>query len=289
MFYKLLNAYTRQFAFPRRGLKYFLKAAKWLGLADKTYCKKLGGHFYIGVNPSEHIQQQLFWYGCYEKELGEIIKRALRPGDVFFDIGANIGYFSLLGAIFQPASTVIAFEPVSSVFRKLEDNISINKITNIMAVNAAVGNKNEEGEIFISSDDNTGMSSLKNPENYSGKREKVKIIAIDDWFRSSGLPKIDLIKLDIEGSELAALRGMREILQNYKPLVIAEINPEILVRFDQVPADIFDYLNAFNFTGFLILKTGGLTRVDKYQTNETNNVLFAHNEKLGLYTHLFKV
>src|SRR6185503_20201712 len=161
MFYKLLNAYTRQFAFPHRGLKYFLKAAKWFGLADKTYCKKLAGNFYMQVNPVEHIQQQLFWYGSYEKEIGDIIKKTLRSGDVFLDIGANIGYFSLLGATNQPTSAVIAFEPVGSVFRKLEENISLNGITNILTVNAAVGNKNEEGEIFVSMKDNTGMSSFK--------------------------------------------------------------------------------------------------------------------------------
>jgi len=289
MFYKLLNAYTRQFAFPHRGLKYFLKAAKWLGLADKTYRKKLAGKFYMQVNPSEHIQQQLFWYGCYEKELGEIIKKTVRPGDVFLDIGANIGYFSLLGATHQPTSEVIAFEPVSSVFRKLEENISINGVTNIMTVNAAAGDKNKEGEIFVSSEDNTGMSSLKKPENYSGKKEKVKIISIDEWFISSGLSKIDLIKLDIEGSEPAALKGMSAILQNYRPLVIAEINHELLLQFSVAPADIFNYLNGLNFTGFLILKTGELKRTEKYQTNETNNVLFIHDEKLGSYSHLFKV
>jgi len=68
MFYKLMNVYTRNFSFPHRGLKYFLKAANSLGIANKTYKKKLDGNFYILVNPTEHIQQQLFWYGYYEKE-----------------------------------------------------------------------------------------------------------------------------------------------------------------------------------------------------------------------------
>src|SRR5436190_8717001 len=99
MFYKLLNVYTRNFSFPHRGLKYFLKAAKSLGIADKVYKKRLHNNFYMLLNPTEHIQQQLFWYGCYEKEVGDLLRKMLRANDVFIDIGANIGYFSLLSAI----------------------------------------------------------------------------------------------------------------------------------------------------------------------------------------------
>src|SRR5687768_15349578 len=144
MFYKLLNAYTRQYSFPYRGLKYFLKTAKWLGIANKTYKKKLPEDFYMLLTPSEHIQQQLFWYGYYEKPLGDLIKKILQPGNVFLDIGANIGYFSLLAANNEPTSKIISFEPVKKLFRDLEENISINNIKNITALNVAIGDMNEE-------------------------------------------------------------------------------------------------------------------------------------------------
>ena len=287
MFYKLLNAYTRRFSFPRRGLKYFLKAAKWLGIENKTYSKRLANNFYMQVNPSEHIQQQLFWYGYYEKELGDLIKKILKPGDVFLDIGANIGYFSLLAAKHEPTAKIISFEPVSSVFKILEENISRNAAKNVKAVNAAASDKNGRREIYLSVEDNIGMSSFQKPENYSGKTEDVKVITIDEWFRSSGLAKVDKIKLDVEGSELAAVKGMQEILQNFKPSVIVEINPETLLPFGLKPADIFSYFSQLNFSAFLILKTAELKKMSSYQTADTNNVLFIHNEKIKLYDDHF--
>jgi FkbM family methyltransferase len=281
MFYKLLNAYTRQFAFPHRGLKYFLKAARWLGLADKTYNKKLANNIYMQVNPSEHIQQQLFWYGYYEKELGDLIRKILRPGDVFIDVGANIGYFSLLAAKHQPTAKIFSFEPVSPIFKQFEENISINEFKNITAINAAIGEKNEEREIYISGDDNKGMSSFEKPENYSGKTETVRVIELDNWLRTSGFARVDLIKIDVEGSEFFTLKGMKETLRDFKPLIIVEINPQTLLQFNSTSKDIFNYLNDLGFDNYLVLKNGKLERINTYQFEETNNVLFVHNESIN--------
>ena len=238
------------------------------------------------VNPSEHIQQQLFWYGHYEKELGVLIRKILKPGDVFLDIGANIGYFSLLAAKHEPTAKIFCFEPVRSSFHKLEENIALNAAKNVKAVNAGIGERNQEREIYISGEDNTGMSSFQRPENYSGKSEIVKVITVDEWFSSSGLARIDLIKLDVEGSELASVKGMDGTLKKFKPLLIVEINPETLSQFDLMPEDIFRHLRDLSFSGFLILSSGTLKQVNHYQTGDTNNVLFIHDEKIKFYIHL---
>ena len=288
MFYKLLNVYTRNFSFPRRGLKYFLKAANSLGIANRQYKKRLPDNFYMLLNPTEHIQQQLFWYGYYEKELGQLLKKILKPGDVFLDLGANVGYFSLLVANNFPSVKITSFEPVTALFQFMNENISLNNIKNISAINTAVGEKNEEKELFVSSPDNAGMSSFQQPENYSGKKERVKVVTIDDWFKTSGLPKIDLIKIDIEGSELAALKGMKEVLQKQKPVLMVEINPETLKMFNLKPLDIYDYLKQFNFEGFLILENYRLKHSNPAEINHTANVLFIHNEKVNVYPELFK-
>ena len=282
MFYKLLNAYTRQFSFPYRGLKYFLKLAKWLGIADKTYKKKLPEGFYMILTPSEHIQQQLFWYGYYEKTLGDLVKKILKPEDVFLDIGANIGYFSLLAANKEPTSKIFSFEPVKNPFEQMEKNISVNNIRNITTVNVAISDTNEEKELFISASDNSGMSSFQPPENFSGKKERVKVVSIDSWFKTAGLSRIDLVKLDIEGSELAALKGMQEVLQNFKPVVIAEINPETLGLFNLKPVDICEYLTKLDFNGYLISERGKLEQVKPNEIDRTVNVLFIYKGKIEL-------
>lgn len=286
MFYKLLNVYTRNFSFPHRGFKYFLKAAKSLGIANRIYKKRLHNNFYMLLNPTEHIQQQLFWYGHYEKELGELLKKIVRPGDVFLDLGANIGYFSLLVAINSPFANIISFEPVKDLFQNMNDNISLNNLKNISTINAAAGEISEEKDLLISTPDNSGMSSFRQPENYSGKKERVKVVPIDEWFKTSGLSKIDIIKLDIEGSELAALKGMKDVLQKQRPILIVEVNPETLSMFNLRPSDIYDYLKQLNFEGFLILDNGRFTRLSQPEINQTTNVLFIHREKLNDYEKL---
>ena len=288
MFYKLVNVYTRNFSFPNRGLKYFLKAANSLGIANRTYKKKLHANFYMLLNPTEHIQQQLFWYGYYEKELGEVFNKIVKPGDVFLDLGANIGYFSLLVASNWPSVKVFSFEPLAALFQHMNDNVRLNNIKNISTVNAAVGETNEEKELFVSGPDNLGMSSFHQPGNYSGKKERVKVVAIDDWLKTSGLSKIDIIKLDIEGSELAALKGMREVLQRQKPVLIAEMNPESLSMFNLKPSAIREYLKQLNFEGFLILANGNLAYLNEQEISQTINVLFIHTEKVNAYQELFK-
>lgn len=280
MFYKLLNVYTRNFSFPHRGLKYFLKAATTLGIINKTYKKRLDENFFMLLNPTEHIQQQLFWYGFYEKELGDLLKKIIKPNDVFIDVGANIGYFSLLVAHRFSSATVISFEPVTDLYKKMNDNITLNNTKNIISENVAAGELNGEKEIFVSAPDNLGMSSFHKPENYSGYKEKAKVVAIDEWFKGSGLPRIDLIKLDIEGSELAALKGMQEILQNFKPFLIVEINPGTLSMFTLKPSDIYNFLAQQGFKRFLILENARLKQPDEAETEQTMNVLFAHQDKI---------
>jgi len=287
MFYKLLNVYTRNFSFPHRGLKYFLKAANSLGIANRMYKKRLHGIFYMLLNPTEHIQQQLFWYGYYEKEVGDLLKKIVKPGDVFLDLGANIGYFSLLVASNSPSVKVISFEPVAGLFQNMNDNIFLNNSKNITTVNAAVGEMSEEKELFVSAPDNLGMSSFHQPENYSGKKERIKVETIDDWFKTSGLAKIDIVKLDIEGSELAALKGMKEVLQKQKPVLIVEINPETLSMFNLNPSDVVVYLKQLNFEGFLIFENDGLEHLNQQEIDQTTNVLFIHNEKINSYPGLF--
>jgi FkbM family methyltransferase len=286
MFYKIVNAYTRRFSFPHRGLKYFLKAAHWLGIANKTYRKTLPGNFFMELNPTEHIQQQLFWYGYYEKDLVDLIRTILRPNNVFLDVGANVGYFSLYAAINDPTARVFAFEPVKELFEKLEKNISINHLENIQPIRAAVGERNEEKEMFLSGDDNKGMSSFRKPENFSGKTEKVKVMSIDDWLVVSGIGRIDVIKMDIEGSELAALKGMKKTLQSIRPLLIVEINPGTLSLFGLSPADIYDFLTDLDFSGYLISSNGRLHPLTQFP--DTRNVFFVPAEKAELLSALIR-
>lgn len=288
MFYKLVNAYSRHLPFPRRGLKYFISLMKHTGIYGKTFHKKMPGNFYMHLNPSEHIQQQLFWYGNYESEVGELLKKIISPGDVFLDVGANIGYFSLMVAKNEPSSTVFAFEPASHLFEKLENHIRDNYLKNIFAIHAAAGENDETGILFLADVENEGMSSLKEPENYSGKKEEIKIISLDNWMNRSALENISLIKMDVEGSELAALKGMKNIIDEFHPLIISEINPQTLSLFGLKSEDIYKFIYGLGYEIYLIEKSGNLKRYVKPEPEKAGNVLFIHPDKILNYPALFK-
>jgi FkbM family methyltransferase len=285
MFYKLLNLYVRKFSFPKRGLKHFLKIVRFLGIADKTYLKKLPANIFMHLKPEEHIQQQLFWYGKYENPIGTVLKKLLQPDNTFLDIGANIGYFSLLAARSAPAGKIIPFEPVSYLFYALEKNIALNSIANIHPVKAAVGEKDEDRIIYLSAADNTGMSSFHKPENYSGNTEMVKVISLDSWFTSSGLSKADIIKIDVEGNELAVLKGMKDVTKRFRPHILLELNPETLFYFSLTPADVLTYITELSYTPFFITESGKLKPMHSRKIKETINLLLIHTARLETVLH----
>jgi hypothetical protein len=86
-----------------------------------------------------------------------------------------------------------------------------------------VSNKNELREVFIAGDDNLGMSGLHPPENFSGNKETVECIVIDDWRKNRSLPPVNFLKIDIEGAEKKALEGMTQLLRNDQPVIFIEI------------------------------------------------------------------
>lgn len=288
MFYKLLNLYVQKFSFPKRGLKYFLTIIRFLGISDKVFQKKLLGNIVMNLKPEEHIQQQLFWYGEYEKPLGTVLKNLLRDDTTFIDIGANIGYFSLLVAKSAPNGRIVAFEPVSYLFEALQKNIALNYIRNIQPVKTAIGEKEEDRLIYLSARDNDGMSSLHKPENYSGINEIVKVIPLDSWFAGSGFTKIDIIKIDVEGYELAVLQGMKEVLILFQPHILLELNPVTLSYFSLTPENVLSYISQLSYKPFIISESGKFITMPAEAINETINIALIHNERLNSVSNFFE-
>jgi len=150
--------------------------------------------------------------GKYEEYETKLIFRQAQDCSVAIDIGANIGYYSLLLA--QRAKKVYAFEPEKNNLKILRKNLGINKIKNVEVVAAAVGDKNEKALLYKSGD-NFGDHRLWG----KGQTEKVDTVRLDDFIKEK---KVDLIKIDTQGWEPAVIEGAKKIIERDKPIIFLE-------------------------------------------------------------------
>jgi FkbM family methyltransferase len=271
-FHKIINAYTKRFGFPHRGLKYFLRFLRIFHLDNEKYQKKIHKGLLINVSPRDHIQRQLFWYGHYEKEAFLLAEKLIREDAIVLDIGANIGYFSLIAARKASRGKVIAFEPLSSLRHEISQNILLNKLVNLEVEPYAIGNQTRSTTFFIADESNIGMSGLAPQENFSGATEQVSLIRLDEWLSRHTLPAINFIKIDTEGAELEVLKGMKDLLQKNRPVILIEVMAHLLLLFGNSPGDLYSFLDQFQYTPYLITAENILRRAN--QAQENYSVLF---------------
>jgi FkbM family methyltransferase len=155
------------------------------------------------------VAQLLAFSESYDPIATKVCKQLIKQGMVTIDIGANIGYYSLLmSKLVGGSNTVWAFEPESNNFKELENNIKLNNITNIKAMQIALGNYTGQAKLFISPISD-GMHSLLTDRKAKCKVEQVIIFKLDDYFRHL---TIDFMKIDTEGNDLAVMQGAKRLI-----------------------------------------------------------------------------
>jgi FkbM family methyltransferase len=176
----------------------------------------------LQLDLEDWIPQHLYFLGEYEEKELRFIENFLDEGDVFIDVGANIGLFSLVAAEAVGVSgKVYAFEPFQKNYDALMTNLSLNLVNNVTPEKQAISD--EEGELILyldESENNPGMVSR-----FGGSHtltENVIATTLDAYLADKQLsPR--LIKIDIEGGELMALKGMEKTLKEVRPTLLVEI------------------------------------------------------------------
>jgi FkbM family methyltransferase len=169
---------------------------------------------------------QSFFRGDAENAGQQLLAQHLRPGMVFFDLGANIGLYSLLAArIVGPTGRVYSFEPDPEVAARLRRNVAQNGFTNVTVVEAGVwstsGDFNFVGADPSSPDRGTGMFV---PEDDSSRGMKIRCVALDDFIISATVPHA--IKCDVEHAEVEVLRGAGKVIETSRPWILCELHSE---------------------------------------------------------------
>ena len=190
--------------------------------------------------------------GFCEPEETKFIKNIVQPDWTCMDIGANIGYFTILMA--KRCVFVYSFEPEPTNFMLLENNIELNGLTGkVGPIDVAVTEETDvydgEQKLYLSNDD-PGMHRVYKSKWCDPNPIEVESIKIDDM--GYEVMKINLIKMDIEGAEYGALKGMVELLKRDKPLIIMEFHPLSIIEYGVDPRKVYDFIKKLGYTIRLI-------------------------------------
>jgi len=240
--------------------EYFKKSTEFNTLQN---FKKIGGgpiitHDGMMMYLNKHdnvISRHLAYHKVWEPYQTLVTKKFLQNNTEFIDIGANIGYYSILAASIVKTGHITSFEPEPNNFEILKKNVILNNLENVNLHQLAVTSKNGETLLYLNSIGNAGDHRIfsKNLSNENENRRNIKItsITLDEFLIHCPVP--DIIKMDIQGSEMLAIKGMKKTLEDSKRLIIfTEFWPEGISATGESPIEFLSSLSDYGFNIFEI-------------------------------------
>lgn len=232
----------------------------------------------------------------YEPDVSGILGNVLRQGDVFVDVGANIGYFSCLaGLLVGDTGKVIAFEPSPKNVVRLKSNIEHSSVNTLTLIENPASARIEELSFFLNSDDRGG-NALWNPgefpENIKSKAnpEEIRLTSttLDEVAKNLKLRDIKLIKIDTEGAEYDILKGACNILSTQRvPFIVAELNEFGLRKMGSSQMGLRGYMAQFGYETFCLYHRGCLPKLIPRGTQIRmpciGNILFSTVDQVSRY------
>lgn len=226
------------------------------GLQGKTLVTAVFPNFTtpMYVHPeSENISNMLRGRGWYSRGDLEIYNKLLAPGDTYIDIGANIGWYSIYAAsIVGSGGAVLAFEPDAKNCELLRKNVVAGGFRQIHVYEKAVMGVGGEIKSLSKSPDNFGDHAFLDPS-YSDPEDRemvpVETVTIDS-LESPLFERLSLVKIDIQGAEPDALRGMQKTVNRYRPILLLEYSPGLIPRFGGSSFEIFAYIEKGRFVPY---------------------------------------
>jgi FkbM family methyltransferase len=216
------------------------RASSWYGRAPVPIAGGLAHLLYVSTAdlPLDHAHAGLIVRGTLEPPVQEALRRLLAAGDVFYDVGANVGFFTLLGArLVGPEGRVVAFEPVPACAHAVARNIELNGFGQAQIREEAVGAANGRAQLLVVGE--ASWSHLASTGRHADVRDEidVAVVALDELVEGGEIPPPDALKIDTEGAELQAIAGMRRTIERHRPAIVCELhdtNTEFVALMDEL-------------------------------------------------------
>jgi FkbM family methyltransferase len=177
--------------------------------------------------------------GTCDPSLQDFMQLSLRPGMTFYDVGANVGFYSMIAArLVGTTGNVVSFEPLPENLLALEKNAIGNKFANVKMFPFALGCKNEEATFLVSERPTWGkLDGIGKPPDKYSFNIPVSVRRLDHFVAEYDLPIPNVIKIDVEGAEVNVLEGARRLVAQNRPVVIVELhgtNRQVLSFFEEI-------------------------------------------------------
>ncbi len=239
--------------FPLRDGKAILYGRLHAGLTpmERFAVVRLDKGFRMKLDLADPEQLKVYFYGHYhERYEADLVQRLLAHADVFWDVGANVGYFTLVAATaLKNRGRIIAFEPGKNAYARLTENLALNPYRNIQTFAVAVSDREGEAVLHLAGDIADSSASLYPAAGAQAQagQEVCRTVALDQFLRSEGLRPPNLIKLDAEGAELAVLHGAQGLLADSPPLWLMEMEEKTLAAAGASKAAVAHFLTGYGY------------------------------------------
>lgn len=194
----------------------------------------------------DYIQRSIY-LGTFEPSESAQVRKYLKPGMTFVDVGANVGYYTLLAAsLVGPRGRVLAFEPSPYAFDRLVETITRNNLSQVCAVQSGLSDGLGEGRLFLP--DALGNHSPSMVPNGGGRPINVRVRRLDDWLAEHEVDRVDLMKIDVEGFEPNVIKGAAKYIQRGRVrAILCEFNKYWLELNGSSPSQLYDLLTSSGF------------------------------------------
>lgn len=226
---ELIRSITRRLPLPGRITRRLLDRVEPLHYPTAPVTVEARGSQFQVRDFQDYMQRQIYFIGAYEFRETALVETILRPGDTFIDVGANIGWFTLLAARKVGAhGRVVAFEPFHPVFEHLRTNVGLNALQNIRLENIAIGSHEGTAVLQGFKAGNQGTGSIARL-NDSADGQTVSVTTLDQYCAANAISKARMLKVDVEGAEGLVLTGAQATLaaRVYENIIIEIIDSNL--------------------------------------------------------------
>jgi FkbM family methyltransferase len=229
-------------------------AQRWAARDDRwTVLDDFQGDLRMRVDRGAYMGSLIHWRGIHAAVEAGLLRRFLPPDGVFVDVGANQGELTLVGARLAPRGRVVAFEPVPHWHERLVDNVALNAWSHVTVVRAALADREGVREMFTGDGGgaeggaNEGLSSLHRGDGRQRSLGTVEALTLDAYVARTGLDRLDVLKVDVEGGEHEVLAGARAVLARFRPVLIVEWSPAVHADVGRDGDALLDELRALGY------------------------------------------